>query len=380
MEPIRILQVFTILNRGGAESMIMNYYRNMDRNKVQFDFLVHRPEIGAFEEEIKSMGGNIYRLPSINPFNLRPYYKALDKFFKNNEYKYDVIHSHINTFSSFPLKVASDNNIGTRIAHAHIALEDIKFNNLLSSKKALTHELKKLVKYYQRRNISKDTTHLFSCGEKAGHFLFNGEKFKIIENAIDTQHFTYNANKREDLREKLNVSDKTVIGHVGRFNEQKNHTYLLKIFREINLKNPNTLLVLIGDGNLKKEIEELSNKLNINNNILFMGVRSDIPLLLQMMDIFLFPSLYEGLPVTLIEAQAAGLKIFASDTITKEVALTDDIKFLSLDDKPEYWADQIRSILPYERKNNFEQIKQAGYDIKENARRLQEFYLNQASK
>lgn len=375
--PIRILQIFTTLNRGGAESMIMNYYRNIDRSKVQFDFIVHREEKGAFEDEIESMGGKIYRMPKINPINPNKYYTALDNFLKTHSYQ--IIHSHINTFSSFPLKIAEKNNIECRIAHAHIAIDKISIKNILFSKLQRKEELKNIMKHFLKKDVSKYATHKFSCGIKAGNWLFRNKDFQLVENAISIKPFKYNQKVSTELRINNNIENTLNIGHIGRFSEQKNHLYLLLIFRALKQKTNNVKLLLVGDGELRALVENEAKRLDIFDDIIFMGVRSDVPDLLQMMDIFLFPSLYEGLPVTLIEAQASGLKIFASDTITDEVALTDDITFLSLDKSPEFWAEQILNSYPYERNDNSEIIKEKGYDIVESAKRLEEFYLNQIS-
>lgn len=374
----RVLQVFTILNRGGAESMIMNYYRNIDRSKIQFDFLVHRPQRGAFEDEIEELGGRVFKLPKINPIFPKPYYRELINFLKKHN-NYKIIHSHINTFSRFPLKIAKETSIPCRISHAHIALEPFSLHNLFLRDKS-REELKNVVKRMLKINSSNYSTHLMSCGKKAGLWLYNGKNFEIINNAIDTKKYIFNSFVQNQYKSKFRMSTQLILGHVGRFNEQKNHNYLLEVFKIVLDKKPNSKLILVGDGELRKQIEMKVKELKIDKNILLLGVRKDVSELLQMMDVFVFPSLYEGLPVTLVEAQAAGLKVFASDTITREVALTDDIEFLSIKETPEYWADRILESVPYERKNNYEIIKEKEYDIEENAKKLQEFYLEQIYK
>ncbi|SFL32038.1 glycosyltransferase family 1 protein [Proteiniphilum acetatigenes] len=374
----RVLQVFTILNRGGAESMIMNYYRQIDRSKIQFDFLVHREERGVFEDEIEKLGGNIYRMPEINPLNPFFYYKQLNDFFKAHNYK--IVHSHINTFSSFPLKVAKLNGIPCRIAHAHTALEPVKLKNIFTPKFEKTEEVKKIIKLLLKKTVSTYATHLFSCGIKAGKWLFNDNEFVVMNNAIDLHLYQYDEDISNELRKKLNLQDVFILGHAGRFSEEKNHFFLLEIFHSIKKKKPNCKLMLLGDGILKNKIGQKAKDLNIIDDIVFLGVRSDVYRLLQMMDVFVFPSFFEGLPVTLVEAQAAGLKVFASNTITREVALTDNIEFLSIKQSPDYWAEKVLAAMPYVRKNNCEIIRAKGYDIIENARRLQNFYLGQINK
>ncbi len=374
----RILQVLTIMDRGGAESMIMNYYRNIDRDKVQFDFLVHRKQKGAFDDEIKSLGGNIYRLDPISPFFPKKYYTQLRNFF--NEHKeYQVIHSHLNTFSCFPLKIAKEFNIPCRIAHAHIALDRVSLATFFTQKESFKEILKKVVKFQLRKKVKNDATHYFSCGDKAGKWLFGkSTPFVMMNNAIDTKKFSYDTSIEKTYRKEFNFgSDELVIGHVGRFSSQKNHAFLLQIFASLLEKKSNCRLVCIGDGPLRESLEKQAENLSIIDKVHFLGVRTDIPQLLQMLDVFVFPSFYEGLPVTLIEAQAAGLKILASDTITTEVHLTEDIEFLSIDQPAIVWADKISKIEIGAKNDNTDLIIKGDYDIVSNTKNIQEFYKEQ---
>lgn len=372
----RVLQVFTIMNRGGAESMIMNYYRQIDRSKIQFDFLVHRQEKGIFEDEIESMGGRVFRAPIINPLNPKAYYKFMDDFFENS-YPYKVIHSHLNTFSVFPLKIAKQKNIPIRIAHAHIALEPLNIRSILNPKTSIKNKIKNGIKYNLRKKIHNSSNYKFSCGIKAGNWLYGKRTdITLLNNAIDSIKFQYSRQKRNAIRQELNIQEQLVIGHIGRFNHQKNHEFLLEIFKEVYLLEPKAILLLVGDGDLKHSIVNRAKELGIAEQVQFLGVREDINDILQAMDVFLFPSHYEGLPVTLIEAQASGLKIFASENITKEVSITEDIKFISLEKPPKYWAEKIVNIMPYSRKNNYKLIKINAYDIVSNAEWLQDFYIN----
>ncbi len=379
MSMMRVLQVFTVMDRGGAESMIMNYYRSIDRDKVQFDFLVHRKEKGAFDEEIDSLGGKIFRMNPISPFFPNKYYEELRKFFKEHT-EYTVVHSHLNTFSCFPLKIAKECNIPCRIAHAHIALDKVSLGTFFAQKESLKEILKKVVKFRLKKRIKNDATHYFSCGEKAGKWLFGSTtSFIMMNNAIDAKKFSYNKVTAAEYKKEFNVEDEIIIGHVGRFSSQKNHAFLLQIFAALLKKNANYQLVLIGDGPLKNAMEKEAKNLSIDKQVHFLGVRTDIPQLYQLLDLFVFPSFYEGLPVTLIEAQAAGLKILASDTITKEVHLTDDIAFLSIEKPAEFWADTILETAPSEKKDNTELIVDKHYDIVSNTQKMQEFYLQQSS-
>jgi len=375
MSVIRVLQVFTVMNRGGAESMIMNYYRNINRDKVQFDFLVHRKEKAAFDDEIESLGGKIFKIDPINPLFPGKYFKQLRNFFKEHS-EYSIVHSHLNTFSSFPLKIAAEFNIPYRIAHAHIAIDNINIKTL--SKGNFKEAIKKIFKNYLKRSITKYATHFFSCGDKAGKWLYGeSTSFYTMNNAIDSKKFIYRESISDEYKAKLGIQSELILGHIGRFDNQKNHTFLLQIFADLLIKKSNCILILIGDGILRKKIELEAKNLGIIDKVKFLGVRTDIPQLLQMIDIFVFPSLYEGLPVTLIEAQAAGVKVFASDTITNEVKITNDIEFVSLDKPSGFWANKILSINPYKKKNNQDQIVKSNYDIAKNSMEIENFYLEQ---
>lgn len=375
--PIRILHVLTIMNRGGAETMVMNYYRNINRELVQFDFLLHRKETGAFDNEILSLGGKIYRMPSISPKNYFKYQKELEQFFDEHP-EYQVVHSHLNALSSIIFKVAKKKGIKTRIAHSHLAVEPFVFLKVFKPNTDIKATIKDSTQSLIRRRVRHLATHYFACGEKAGDWLFgksNRDKVKIINNAVNAKDFLYNPEIRKKVQNELGLEGRKIIGHVGRFNEQKNHFLLIDIFHSLLQKNPNCTLLLVGDGNLRSKIQNKVKQLGITKEVVFLGLREDIPELLQAFDLFLFPSLYEGLPVTLIEAQASGLKIVASNTITNEVDLTGLITFCGLTDPIDHWAEEVDKNLTYERKNMLNSIVQGQYDIVENARNLQEFYL-----
>jgi len=376
--PIRVLQVLTIMNRGGAENMIMNYYRNMDRSKVQFDFLLHRQEMGAFDQEIESLGGKIYRIPAISPKNYIRYKRALSHFFDKYP-EYQIVHSHLNALSSFVLKEAKTRNIPVRIAHSHLAVEPFAIKKVFAPNTDVKATIKDSIQSLIRKKVRRYATHFFACGEKAGDWLYgveNRAQVEIINNAIDSKKFIYDRESEKVVRKELDLEGKRVIGHVGRFNEQKNHFFLIEIFEKVVNALPNSCLVLIGDGNLKPKIEERVKELDIKDSVMFLGLQDNIPRLLQTFDLFLFPSLYEGLPVTLIEAQASGIPIVASNTITSEVDITGLLTFCSLNDTAQYWAEKVVKNIDHTRENTHQRIVNGKYDIAENAKKLQEFYLN----
>lgn len=358
---IRILHVVTHMNRGGLETMLMNYYRNINRENIQFDFLVHRENRADYDDEIEQLGGKIYRLSVLNPFSIR-YRKELDSFFKNHP-EYQIVHVHQDCLSSVILKAAEKNHVKVRIAHSHNANQD--------------RNLKYPIKLFYRRFIEKYSTCLMACGEAAGNWMFSGAPFQILNNAIDSEQYSFDKTKRIKTREKFGIGEKElVIGHIGRFSQQKNHEFIIKVFDEI-LKRTDAILLLVGDGELRSETEKQAEDLGIKDKIIFAGVRSDVPDLLQAMDVFLFPSLYEGLPVTMVEAQAAGLQCVISDRISDKCIITEGlVSVKKLSDSPDAWAETVLEEARQERKNTDNEIKQSGYDIKENAAWLEAFYMS----
>lgn len=359
---IRVLQVVTYMGRGGLETMLMNYYRNIDRDKVQFDFLTHRDERWDYDDEIESLGGKIYHLPKLNPFS-KSYLNALDKFFKEHK-EYQIVHCHQDCLSGVVLKVAKKNGVKFTIAHSHNANQD--------------KNLKYLIKVFEKRKIPKYADKLFACGDEAGRWMFNTDNFEVLHNAIDTDLYTYNKEKADKVKKEFGIENKFVVGHVGRFSTQKNHEFLIDVFNEVQKVKEDSVLMLVGDGDLRPEIEQKVRDLQIENKVIFTGVRSDVNDLMQGMDVFLFPSLYEGLGIVLIEAQAAGLRCVISDTIPKDGVLTDDVTCISLAQSPVVWANEILKYQKYKRSNNKEIIKKADYDIKNNAKTLEQFYIENA--
>lgn len=357
---IRVLHVVTHMNRGGLETMIMNYYRNIDREKVQFDFLVHRKYEADYDKEIELLGGKIYRLSVLNPFSLS-YRQELNSFFKEHK-EYQIVHVHQDCLSSIILKSAKKNNVKVRIAHSHNINQD--------------KNLKYLIKLFYRQSIPKYATDLMACGEEAGKWMFKGAEFKILNNAINTSEYIYDKIKREKVKQQLGLKkEEIVIGHVGRFSPQKNHIFLIKIFKAV-IQKKNAKLLLVGDGNLRGIIENEIENLGSKENVIFTGVRSDIADLMQAMDVFVFPSLYEGLPVTMVEAQAAGLPCVISDNVPSECIITEGLVIkCSLNDSENVWVNYILKSINKQRRDTRKEIINAGFDIRKSAKELQEFYL-----
>ena len=368
-QPIRILNLFTIMNRGGAETMVMNYYRNIDRTKVQYDFMVHRQERGAYDDEIESLGGKIYRMPAIRPWNSGQYRKLIRQFYMEHP-EYKIIHSHMSELGYYDFIEAENAGIPIRICHAHNRPHGV--------------DLKSPMRWYYKTRMMPHITHMFMCGEESGEWLFgkkNKDKFIQLNNAIDAKMYQYDENKRNLIREQLGLTDKLVVGHIGRFNPQKNHSFIIDIFNEVCKKVPNAVLMLVGndseDGG--KLIHKKVLNLGIEDKVLFTGVRSDVADLLQAMDVFLFPSLFEGLSVASIEAQAAGLPVLISDGVPIECKKTDLVQVISLKESEIVWGDAVLRAASIDRKDTYDEIMNAGFDISENAKRLQEFYIEAAN-
>ncbi len=363
-ETIRVLQVVTCMDRGGLETMIMNYYRNIDRTCVQFDFLTHRPEdqVRDYDEEIRSLGGRIYHVSKLNPFSYL-YHKELYCFFRDHP-EYRIIHVHQDCMSAIALHMARKAGVKVRIAHCHNSNQD--FN------------AKYFIKRVYRRFIRREATDLFACGRQAGRWMLCTDDFTVINNAIDAKSYSFNETVRRKVRDDFGIGNEFVVGHVGRFSEVKNHPFLLEIYERILEHEKDSRLLLVGTGENEEIIKKLVSSRKLGKNVIFAGSRSDVNELMSAMDVFVLPSLYEGLPVTTIEAQAAGLPVFISDKVPIDCKITDDVYQLPLSETPEFWAKQILSVKGRKRKDNYFSIVDANYDICTNAKQLQEFYLNKA--
>lgn len=356
--PIRILHIVTYMGRGGLETMLMNYYRSIDRTKVQFDFLTHRDFRADYDDEIEALGGRIYRLPSLNPFS-RSYMGALDRFFVEHP-EYRIVHSHLDCMSAIPLKAAKKHGVPVRIAHAHSSRQD--------------RDLKYPLKLLFKRSIPGQATQLFACGDEAGKWMFGTDDFRVLNNAIDAGRYRFDPKVRQEVRSELGIpADALVAGHVGRFMAPKNHGFLLRIFAELP---DHARLLLVGDGELRAENEHLAEELGIRDRVIFAGLRRDVERMLQAMDVFVFPSLYEGLPLSIIEAQAAGLPCLISDKVPIECKKTNLVTQIPLAESAEVWSRAVLAAAQPPRGNTLAQIREAGFDIRANAEWLLNYYLS----
>lgn len=356
---LRVLHIVTDMNRGGLETMIMNYYRCIDKSKLQFDFLEHRSEKSAYDEEIEKLGGKIYRIQRLNPMSLS-YFKALDAFFE--EHKYLIVHSHLDCMSAYPLRAAKKAGIPIRISHAHSTSQDKNW--------------KYIIKIISKQFISKYATDLFACSKQAGKWMFSSENVRILKNAIDSKKYSFDENCRNKLREELNCVNDLVVGHVGRFSYPKNHDYLIDIFYELSRRCSDVKLILLGDGERLQEVKEKVSKLGIEDKIIFLGIKENVSEYLMAMDIFVFPSIYEGLGIAAIEAQATGIPCIVSDRLPAESTVIQELVVRKSIDLPaKEWAKEIVTIKKINRINRQSEIEKSGFDIVSAANELEDFYF-----
>lgn len=361
MEPIRVLQVVPAMDMGGLEMFIMNVYRKIDREKIQFDFLYHYARPCFFDEEILSLGGRIFRT-SIRQDNHFPrYFKELDQFFQ--QHTYPILHGHYSGFAVFYNHFAKKHGVPVRISHSHNT----------QTEKSLTGFLDAVLSWFCKFGV----TDRFSCGQQAGRALYGRRSFELYPNGIDVAKFAFDEDKRRATRQRFGLGDEVLYGHIGRFTQQKNHSFLLDCFGEMYRQNPNSRLLLAGEGPLMEAAKAQCQSLGLSSAVIFAGIQADTPALYSAMDGFVLPSLFEGFPVVLVEAQANGVPVFAADTISPEAKLVDNFAFLPLAEGPGAWARQIAAS-PLQRQDNGPRLLEAGYDIGDTARRLSEFYLSHA--
>lgn len=356
---IRVLHVVTYMGRGGLETMLMNYYRNIDRSKIQFDFLVHRDFIADYDNEILALGGKIFRLPKLNPFS-RNYKDKVKAFFvEHNEYT--IVHCHLDCMAGIPLQYAKENGAHICIAHAHNSNQ--------------TKDIKYILKLIYKRIIPKNADLLFACGYESGKWMFRGNEFYILNNAIDVNQYSYNCKVRNQIRSDLGFDENNyVIGHVGRFSPQKNHSFIIDVFRVICELNDSARLLLIGAGELMNSIKQRVDKYGLSDKVIFTGLRPNVSDYLQAMDVFFFPSLNEGLPLSIIEAQTSGLPCIVSERVPSDCIKTDLVNQVNLDESVDEWAHVILNSTYNKRIDHSETIRNAGFDVTRNAYKLECFY------
>lgn len=363
-EPVRVLQIIGIVCGGGVEAVIMNYYRHIDRSKIQFDFVVDGYEKTILDDEIESLGGKVY--------HIEPYKKNIFRYMSQiyhivHDNHYDIVHSNMNTLSVFSLFPAWLAGAHQRILHNH-------------STAVRSEGMRSVLKMILRPFAPLFANRYATCSRLAGNWMYGKRmmesgKVTIINNAVDLEEYAFSQELREKYRQELNIpADAFVVGHVGRFMYQKNHAFLLDVFREVIRQNPKAILVLVGEGELRPEIERKVASYDLTDKVRFLGLRKDVKKLYNCMDVFVLPSWYEGLPVVSVEAQANGLPSIFSDQVTKESALTTSASFLSLTNGIVNWASYILQLHNCRNKNALIELRESGFDIKERANFLEKWY------
>ena len=373
-QPVRILHILGNTQLGGAESRIMDLYRHMDRSVVQFDFVVHSKEEGYFNEEIRKLGGRIFRVPCFRVLNYFSYCRAWKKLLQEHRdadgrSEFHMIQGHMTSIAAIYLPIARKCGIETTIAHARSAGVDKGLKGILTR--------------FLRRNLSKKADYLFTCSELAGISVFGKKaveqgRTRFLPNAIDCQKFAPDPLVREKIRRELGIEKCYVIGHVGRFHYAKNHEYLLRVFAElVKRKTRDYVLLLLGEGSGMEDIRILSRELGIGDKVYFLGNKSNVNDYYQAMDYFVYPSRFEGMPGTIVEAQTAGLRCLMSDTICKEVIATELVTTRSIREDPGLWADEIEQHLQYQRSSRVDEMKELGFDVHGQAVLMTDFYTKE---
>lgn len=375
-EPVRVLHVLGGLSLGGAESRIMDLYRCMDREKVQFDFLIHRKDIHSavhqkhfYEEEVEALGGKVYALPKFMGYNYIAYRRAAKAFFRAH-HEFAVVQGHMTSTASIYLPLARKAGVPVVCAHARSAGVDKGIKGIMTK--------------MLRLPLLNRADYCIACSGEAGESVFGikwsaSPKARLIPNAIDADRFRYDAAVRMKMRQELGLGDDYVIGHVGRFHYSKNHEFLLAVFarlhQNLEKQGKHCKLLLLGEGEGMAAAKAQASELGVEKDVLFLGNQKNVEEYYQAFDLFLFPSRFEGLPGTVVEAQAAGLRCIISDRITGEVGISELVSFHSLEEGVDAWAGEVENSLVYVRHDRCEAVRKAGFDVREQAERLERFYL-----
>lgn len=356
---VRVLQIIGSLNMGGAENFIVNLYRNIDRSVIQFDFLLYdKPKKSGLYDEVVNLGAKIYYV-SPKKEGIIKNYKEVKNIVRQNNYKIVWRHTS-NCFAGIDIVATRAGGATRRILHSH---------------STGGNSLEKKLNYVCRPIVNMFVTERLACGNRAGKWLFGKRKFRVIANGINISKYKFMEETRRVKREELGIANKFVMGHVGRFGPEKNHNFIIDVFKEICSRNDGAVLCLIGEGALQERIYEKVRDFGLDKKVLFLNTRIDVPELMQAIDVFVMPSLFEGLPVSLIEAQATGLPCVVSDVITREVDVTGEIRFVSLDKSAKDWADIIGATSYVERTDAWKAVKAAGYDACDIALDIQEMLI-----
>lgn len=364
---VKVLSISPGLNYcGGVESYLMNYYRNINHHEVQMDFATHSINEINYREEIEKNGGKVFLFPKFTLKNIGKLLREIEDFFKKNN-DYDIVHCSMANASPFYFYYAKKYGIKTRILHSH----QTKYAGTLS------HSIRNVPLIYLGKKLSTASA---ACTIDAGNFLFKKEKFNIINNAIDVSRFKFNKKTRDRVREKLGINKEIVLGHLGRMEPEKNHEFILNLFNYMTKNEQNIKLLLVGSGSLKDDIKEKILKLNIADKVIIIDDVSNPEDYYQAMDIFIFPSYYEGLGIVAIEAQTSGLPIICNKTLPKDIDITKNIVRLSLDDSYETWTKAIKKASKIQRKDCSEIVEKTKFNILKETKKLERYYKDLCTK
>lgn len=359
-EPIRVAQVIGKMVGGGVEAVVMNYYRHIDRSKVQFDFIIDSDSTVVPDKEIKNLGGRLFEVPPYQ--HLGSYQKALGSLFEQNQW--DIVHSHINTLSVFSLRIAKKAGIPVRIAHSHATM-------------GKGETKRNLMKLALRPFANVYPTDRVACSSYAGKWLFgNNVSFTVIPNAVDVTKFRFSEGARNEMRGAWGAGDDCcVVGNLGRMESTKNQSFLIEAFARLHAEHPDSLLVIAGCGSLRESLEQKTRDLGISDCVRFLGQVNDVSCLYQGMDVFALPSLYEGFGMALLEAQVSGLSCVVSNRVSPEVVLSDGCKLLPLEDGADVWAHEIWSQFTDGFREPLAAEAFERFDIEKTAKNLVSFYV-----
>lgn len=364
--PIHVTHIMGYMAGGGVEATTMNHYRLLDHSRIQYDFIVYEDSPDVPIEEIESYGGRVFRTPSIT--HLAGFEKELARILKTTNP--DIVHSNLNALSVFPLRVAKKVGIPVRIAHSH---------STSNKQEPVRNAAKRALRFYSKTY----PTHLAACSIDSAVWLFGKQavtdhKVRYIKNAIDLQRYAFNMIQRINLRRQYGLEGKHVLGQIGRFTAQKNYSFSMDVVAELASRDPNAVFVALGSGNLMQEIKQKAAMLGITDHVMLLGNQSNADAWYSAFDALLFPSLYEGLPLTMIEAQAAGLPIISSDQVTSEASIDKKlITTLPLNQSVTTWGCSITNAFEQtnrDRRVNIDRFVQEGYEIQESASELQCWY------
>lgn len=366
MEPMRVLHMIGTLETGGSQSFVLNIYRNIDRNKLQFDFIVDHPDMMDYEMEFKQLGARVFIMPMFNGRNIVEIRNAWVKFFESH-HEYKVLHSHVRSYASIYLPIAKKYGLKT-IIHSHSTSNG---SGLIAvAKSVLQFPLRYQADYYM------------ACSKEAGEWLFGkkvckSDKFLVATNAIDAKVYAFNKRKREEARQELGLGDEFVLGFLARVVESKNPLFVIDVIDELLKIRPTAKLLYVGDGFLLESVKEKAKRAGIEDSIVFTGTRKDVDRMLLAMDCYLLPSFWEGLGISLIEAQASGLKCLCSEFIPSSAIVTNLVEVIPIAKGSKSWAEKsIEYAIDYKREEQYERIKSAGYNITENVDKIRDLYIS----